>query len=313
MSLVPDAGKYSGTDSNTLTIIDFQSTEEGDYYCEVTNTKGMATSDTASLLLAQLVSHWTFNTGDLLTDTVGSNDGAAFGPSGPTYATGKIGDQAISLDGTEPNNVVVVPYAFGLNTGQLTVSLWAKVAGGSGEWRTPLGSRSESSVNTRGYNLYASSSDTWEFWTGASDGLYWNATGNAPVVEDEWTFLVATYDAATLVKQLYVNGALNAETTLDAAVPLNVSPNALQIGGNGNSASVTAYIFNGSIDDVKVYSYVLDKYQVADLYIDVQGGWVCTDPPSYDKNGDCIVGIDDFAAIAAKWMDCNIYPPEECP
>jgi hypothetical protein len=303
-------GKYSGEDSNTLTIGDFQVGEEGAYYCDVTNSNDTVTSEAANLILPQLVSHWTFDTGDNLTDTVGSNDGSAFGADGPTYdPSGIVGDQAIVLDGTEPNDVVVVPYAYGLNSTQFTVTLWAKVAGGSETWRSPLCSRSEGGGHTRGFNLYASMYDTWQFWSGNIGGYLWDSTGSAPVVEGEWVFLVATYDATTLVKQLYVNGELDGEQTLTTPIPLNPSPNALQIGGNGYSDSVTGALFNGSIDDVKVYGYVLDAYDIAEEYVGiVPTASVCPDKITgldYDYDGDCDVDIADFALFAAKWDNCN--------
>jgi hypothetical protein len=296
--------KYSGEDSNTLTIDDFQAGEEGAYYCEVTNSNDTVTSETANLILPQLVSHWTFDTGDNLTDTVGSNDGSAFGADGPTYDPNAIvGDQALVLDGTEPNDVVVVPYDYGLNSTQFTVSLWAKVAGGAGTWRSPICSRSEDVTHTYGFNLYASMYDTWEFWSGDPGALAWYGIGSAPVVEDEWAYLVMTYDATTLEKKLYVNGELDAEETVP--LPVNPSPNALQIGGNAFSGA----LFDGSIDDVKVYGYVRDAYDIAEEYVGiVPTAGVCPDPSTgldYDLDGDCDVDIADFAEFAAKWYNCN--------
>jgi hypothetical protein len=301
-------GKYSGEDSNTLTVNDFQAGEEGAYYCEATNSNATVTSETANLILPQLVAHWTFDTGDNLNDTVGSNHGTAFGASGPTYdPSGIVGDQALVLDGTEPNDVVVVPYAYGLNSTQFTVTLWAKVAGGSETYRTPICSRSEDGTQTYGFNLYASNGDTWEFWSGTPDALAWQGIGSAPVVEDEWAYLVMTYDATTQLKQLYVNGELDGEQTVP--LPVNPLPNALQIGGNGNSATTTGAIFNGSIDDVKVYGYVLGAYDIAEEYVGiVPTASVCPDTATgldYDYDGDCDVDIADFALFAAKLGNCN--------
>ena len=303
-TLKPDAGKYSGTDSNTLTVTNFQADEQGAYYCQVSTTTDTVTSETANLILPQLVSHWTFDTGDNLNDTVGSNHGSAFGPSGPTYdPSGIVGDRAIVLDGTEPNDVVVVPYAYGLNSTQFTVSLWAKVAGGAGTYRAPLDSRSEDGTQTYGFNLYASNGDTWSFWSGIPDTLNWNGIGSAPVVEDEWAFLVMTYDATTQIKQLYVNGELDGEQTVP--LPVNPSPNALGIGGRADGGA----LFNGSIDDVKVYGYVLGAYDIADEYVGiVPTASVCPDKFTdldYDYDGDCDVDIADFAEFAAKWDNCN--------
>jgi len=39
---------------------------------------------------------------------------------------------------------------------------------------------------------------------------------------------------------------------------------------------------------------------------------VCTNRPTMDFDGDCIVGLSDFAAFASQWLSCGLEPAEAC-
>ena len=288
----------------TLSISDVDDTDAGEYYCEVIG-MGSTPSEIAELSVGTLISHWQFE--ENLDDSVNGNHGYSAGPGGEvTYAAGKVGDFAISLSGAEPNEVVLVDHDVDLNDDAFTVALWAKVAGGSGTWRSPLTSRSEPPL--AGYNLYASTSDTWQFWT--ADPIGWLSIGSTAVVEGEWVFLVATYDARTLEKILYVNGVAAAQTTLSEALNLNPASNLLKIGGGGGGDASLCCIFNGLIDDVKIWNYAINPYGVAKLYTDVEGGTICAEPGSllYDFDDNCMIGIGDIAEFALQWLACNFAP-----
>jgi hypothetical protein len=68
--------------------------------------------------------------------------------------------------------------------------------------------------------------------------------------------------------------------------------------------------FEGLIDEVNIWNYVLEPYQIAELYIDVMTDTkIClADLGPEDLNGDCDINMTDFAMMAAKWLDCNIVP-----
>ncbi len=81
--------------------------------------------------------------------------------------------------------------------------------------------------------------------------------------------------------------------------------------------------FNGQIDDIRFYDDALSDLEIAALYTDGQSGKdVCVESfrPQYDVNGDCKVDINDFAEIAALWLEgdyfvffsewlkCGLYP-----
>jgi hypothetical protein len=39
----------------------------------------------------------------------------------------------------------------------------------------------------------------------------------------------------------------------------------------------------------------------------------CTNPLTGDLDGDCVVGLADFAMLASQWLQCNRDPQSECP
>ena len=62
------------------------------------------------------------------------------------------------------------------------------------------------------------------------------------------------------------------------------------------------WFFGGQLDDIRIYSYPLDKWAIAQLYIDVEGGSVCIEQPAYDLNDDCKVNLEDLALVAGDWL-----------
>ena len=94
---------------------------------------------------------------------------------------------------------------------------------------------------------------------------------------------------------------------------------------NRNANGTVVSIFNGVLDDVRIYNYALSNTEVVDLYydiletpvclnldalnlqFDVAGGGVSGDEP------DCLVTLADFAVFAQTWLNCGLYPLSECP
>ncbi len=171
-------------------------------------------------------------------------------------------DTAVDFDGTDDR--VVVPYSTALHPASLTVSFWAKVEGGQGTYRSPLTARTSTVgglLNTQGYNFYASQSDRWEFWTGQGPNLSYDVVTGPPVVLNQWTQVVGAYDAATKVKQLFVNGQLFGQNVNALYVPMTGATNPLYIGqGDGG------WYFNGKIDEAAIYSRALSRAEVARQY-----------------------------------------------
>ena len=73
-------------------------------------------------------------------------------------------------------------------------------------------------------------------------------------------------------------------------------------------------LYTGLLDDIRIYNYALDEFDIAKLTTDVTGGVVCTQPVGQlDMNDDCIVNMLDFAILASHMYECNLRPIESCP
>ncbi len=87
------------------------------------------------------------------------------------------------------------------------------------------------------------------------------STPNKSINPNEWTFIAATYDGTT--QSVYINGVLKASNTL-ASGPLNVANGEISIGAWNSPAP--SNLFNGSIDEVRVYAGALSAEAIGKLY-----------------------------------------------
>jgi hypothetical protein len=165
---------------------------------------------------------------------------------------------AILLDGAAAH--VQVPHSLAINPVVFSVECWARLTGGAGTYRAAVSSRDYQA----GYIIYAGDNNNWQFWT-RMPGSSWENLVGLPVVEGEWTHLVATFDGTN--KSFYINGALAV-----TQVNTNYAPNLLRpfrIGAGNNEDDPGAgsiYPFPGNLDEVAIYNYALTPAQVAQHY-----------------------------------------------
>lgn len=197
-----------------------------------------------------LVGHWTFDEGSGTTayDRSGNGNNGTL-TNGPIWTTGQLGG-ALSFDGVNdfvdmgdvldlsPDYTIVAwfnsnsllgaqrivfkdsPYALSLNDG------------GSGRLRHF--NRSQSSIITDGIPAQIAT------------GVYYHA--------------VASFDSASHIRVLYVNGVVSRQTSGVVGVTANTAT-PFRIGGSGSG-----YFFNGQIDDVRIYNRALSASEIAELY-----------------------------------------------
>ena len=103
------------------------------------------------------------------------------------------------------------------------------------------------------YSLYASE-DVNRPTSYFNDGNYQGIAGLNPLLLNEWTHLVATYDGR--YQRLYVNGKEVANSKQNALIQQSTS--VLRIGGN----SLWGEYFQGYIDEVRIYNRALTAAEV---------------------------------------------------
>ncbi|MBP0011132.1 LamG-like jellyroll fold domain-containing protein [Roseofilum sp. Belize Diploria] len=153
------------------------------------------------------------------------------------------------------NNYIQVPCQKELNPAQFTVSCWAKVEGGQGQWRSPVTCRTaRGSSALGGYILYAGNNNKWQFWTGNGG---WVVLQGADVVLNTWTHVAATYDGSTM--KLYINGELSGSPVQSKILINNQYP--LRIGAGMTEGSPT-YFFNGKIAEVRLWDKARSQEEI---------------------------------------------------
>lgn len=131
----------------------------------------------------------------------------------------------------------------------------------------------------------------------------------------QWTHVVATRTGTT--GRIYINGELVVTSNSISNRPVDYQPSDPPRNWLGRSqwGSGDGY-FNGQIDQLKVYNYALTTVEAGQDYLaDSLKEYVCNrqiyDLGTYDVNGNCLIDLEDFAALAARWLeDDRIYPAE---
>lgn len=147
---------------------------------------------------------------------------------------------------------VTVPYSAALNPTTFTFAAWVRPAGPTGNYQSIITSRQDSSP-AKGYVLYITPSNTWEFWTAISGQSAWTVVSGGPVsYGGNWTHVAFSRDAAGQ-NRIWINGVLKA-TASGVFAPNTSFP--LHIGaGNQNG---DGFRFSGRVDDATFWNTALD-------------------------------------------------------
>lgn len=203
---------------------------------------------------------WKFdeNTGAAAADSSGAANAGTL-TNGPAWDTGPDG-VALSFDGS--NDYVSAANAAVKTTSSFTVAAWAKLTATGGN-RVVMAQAGTTSSPF--YLQYATSSNKWRFVTTSADTSNPSSTfaySASTTALNEWTHLVAVYDATAGQIRLYVNGELDAETAFTGAWD---GANALQVGRMRWNGGYTDR-FIGGIDDVRAWRRALTATEIAAVY-----------------------------------------------
>ncbi len=263
--------------TSTLTMAGVTTSDGGQYYGQITNDTGAPhNSDAAGLTVYGLVAHWTFNqdrysNSDYL-EEVSGYDADVTGT--PTFVTGADGTVGGAVQITETDGWAMAPVFDPVQqSGQMTVSFWAN-------WSQAQGMEAD---------LQADSS--------AGEQLI---MANGLKADTQWQHVCTVYDGTT--GKLYVDGVLRDEGTWP--LPTDTEA-AINIGISGDQTNV----FNGAMDDLRLYNYAMTEFEVADLRYAFSGQRSCILEYGvvYDLSGasgqpDCVIDLYDLTAFATQWL-----------
>ncbi len=174
------------------------------------------------------------------------------------------------------------------STQNLTVMAWIKPAlnfTGAGLVRTILVKRNSTTFSYR-FNI-----DDTVFEDGKLDFLIMGVSHKSVRnnwTKDTWYHVSATYNKSHVV--LYVDGVV--DNTVAETRSISYDGNPLDIGGQNNNS----LLFNGTIDDVRIYNRSLSSSQIYQIYLDTQDGL---------SNKSVIVG--DETLVNENWT-CQVTP-----
>ena len=193
-----------------------------------------------------LVAYYPFN-GNANDESGNGNDGTV---SGATLTTDRFGNPstAYSFGGPESQDEIILKYEIPATTEDGSWSVWAKP--NHSEWSGAVLGQSDHTV---GYLFYFYHSG--RMYAGAGEDnitqVYWNSY--TPDMAGQWNHLLLTKSGSTLT--LYVNGVNQGQRTMSQITPI------ASIGiGQGDP-----YRFDGSIDEVRIYSRVLSESEIQEL------------------------------------------------
>lgn len=211
-------------------------------------------------LTDDLVGYWSFdNLADVGHDDSNTgNNGILYGPT--WTSSGKIGG---CLDFNGQNNYVVVPYDSSLNlVNAFTVAAWFKSRDLSNN-PTVVGRRWETVGTDYQYSIAIQPDGTFYGIT-ENDYHYLGLFSDSGAIQlNEWYYGVYVYDGLSSIYKLYLNGYL-IDSNVSSIIPPSIL-DSLFFGRNALSP-MPASLFNGCIDEIRIYNRALSQNEILDLY-----------------------------------------------
>jgi len=165
------------------------------------------------------------------------------------------GKNALSFDGVD--DYVNVGTTINPVNNKISVELWFKWTGGSGNRRLPI-----SKYSAPGWYIELTTNNEIRFLTyGIIDGTWTSVSSDmVTVTQGVWYHVVGVWDKPT--QYFYVNGV---QKTPKSANHDTISNSVtLAIGRDGQN---DRFYFNGTIDEVRLYATALTFGQIQDLYL----------------------------------------------
>ena len=186
--------------------------------------------------------------GNLLDSTINLNHSASFGEI--TFVDGKVGNQSIALNGE--NNFLQLPFNVA-NQKEITVATWVYWNGGT-PWQ-----RIFDFGNGETEYMYLAPQMRFAIKNGGAE----QRLDAAALPEGEWAHIAVTLSLSGA--RMYLNGELVDESMEVVLRPIDFKPVLNYIG----RAQTEVPLFDGKMDDFRIYNYELTPDEIAVLASDV--------------------------------------------
>ncbi|MHC4333342.1 MAG: LamG domain-containing protein [Planctomycetota bacterium] len=225
---------------------------------------------------------------------------------GYVWATGRIGPSgpnAVEFFGGK----VKVPDSNDLkpDTNQVSVTAWVYIREDMSSGRVVVKGKNDH----ESYGMEVDNDDKFVFhFRDANHGDHENYEVNDVVWPDDWIHLAGTYDGTTLA--CYVNGQLG-DIKEDVNNPYGLARCPIDDPGLaiGSEPDVNDSLFEGTIDDVRIYDYGLSPAEVAWLATEGSGEFLITAPANI-IGGEAreVVNFRDYSKLMESWLDEKLWP-----
>lgn len=197
-----------------------------------------------------LIAHFSFDE-SMDDNTENVNTAAIFG--NVSYVMGKEGTAALSLNGND--QFIQLPATIA-NYDELTIAAWVYWHGGDIEQRIFDFGNDESEYLSL---TPQSSSGEMQFVINAGDSKEVMTTSVLPT--DTWVHIALVMDSAGI--KIYQDNVLMMASSVLALTPMDIKPVANFIGRSQHSEDP---LFNGKIDDLRIYNYGLSDIEIQNVY-----------------------------------------------
>jgi hypothetical protein len=328
--------------TSTLTVQTLADSDQGNYYCVVSN--GMQVkSDTVAVVIKKLLAQYSFEQN--LNDSVGASHGDAFdlsladpnlGESSIVYLTGNDrveGTYALKLDGigqyvdfgtaaSPKAGALLKGVGGGLDSG--TIIGWVKPTKSSTLW-------SNYNTNyTTGFRLSlasnAGTADTRMHFRGeglAGEQQEGGAAQGRPgrpgwnMFDGAWHLAAASWTAGRPLR-VYVDGQQVASVDAVASDKYAAWQRGVLLGAVRSTPAdrtILGDFFGGIVDNLRVYNYEIDALDIAQEYYAATAIQPCLNASfdgylyNFDNTGSsyCKVDLADFAVFANNWLTSGLY------
>ncbi len=215
-----------------------------------------------------LIGHWKFEEGSGTSagdSSISANTGTL--TNGPLWTSGRIGSYALSFDGSDDYVAVTdSPQA-----GAFTICGWAYPTAHATNQIILARAHAGGSYDQNYFIFERTPDNVWSFQV--SNGGTGNEVKGSAVTLNIWTHVCGVYANASDMR-IYVNGALS-NTGGNGTAAATALPQTTSIGAYDSQIS----LWNGNLDEVRIYSRALSVGDIAELYyagtnIDLHNGLV---------------------------------------
>ncbi|UCG55793.1 MAG: discoidin domain-containing protein [Phycisphaerales bacterium] len=235
---------------------------------------------------AGLVGWWKCD-GDMQDSSGSGNHGTVVGD--PIFVTGMVGSGALEL--SDEDYVTMDGVADDMTSGDMSMGAWVKFTNSDEE--AILSINTSSGGNRILMEHIGGEIGMWESGYEALSG----------VTVDDGAWHHAMYTRSGSLGSLYIDGVLRDTHTASFSL---TSDDLWSVGQEWDTDSlgelVRSEVFNGTVDDVRVYKRALTDAEVAHLL------YLAGVKLPIDLHEDQKIDLKDYAALADVWLDAQLWP-----